>query len=103
LENTHHEPHPHRRALAGLARRRRFGAAAWAGRRAASADRRGRRSATGHIERIVVNDKFDEMRREQMLTEMRQRVRDVRQGPDGFLYVLTEEDQAALLRIEPAP
>jgi glucose/arabinose dehydrogenase len=65
--------------------------------------RQGEIPRTGHIERIVFNDKFDEMRREQILTEMRQRVRDVRQGPDGFLYVLTEEDQAALLRIEPAP
>jgi len=35
------------------------------------------------------------------LTEMRQRIRDVRQGPDGFLYVLTEEDQGALLRMSP--
>jgi glucose/arabinose dehydrogenase len=26
----------------------------------------------------------------------------VRQGPDGLLYLLTEEDDAALLRIEPA-
>jgi len=25
----------------------------------------------------------------------------VRQGPDGLLYVLTEEDAAALLKIEP--
>jgi len=25
----------------------------------------------------------------------------VRQGPDGLLYVLTEEDEAALLKIEP--
>jgi len=25
----------------------------------------------------------------------------VRQGPDGLLYVVTEEDDAALLRIEP--
>jgi glucose/arabinose dehydrogenase len=25
------------------------------------------------------------------------------QGPDGFLYVLTDEDQGALLRIEPTP
>jgi glucose/arabinose dehydrogenase len=29
------------------------------------------------------------------------RVRDVRQGPDGFLYVLTDEDNGRLLRIEP--
>jgi glucose/arabinose dehydrogenase len=27
----------------------------------------------------------------------------VRQGPDGLLYVLTDEDNGALLRIEPAP
>jgi aldose sugar dehydrogenase len=31
-----------------------------------------------------------------------QRVRDVRQGPDGFLYVLTDEDNGALIRLEPA-
>lgn len=29
------------------------------------------------------------------------RVRDVRQGPDGFLYVLTDEQNGRLLRIEP--
>jgi len=26
----------------------------------------------------------------------------VRQGPDGLLYLLTDEDNGALLRIEPA-
>ncbi|MGC1954738.1 MAG: PQQ-dependent sugar dehydrogenase [Gammaproteobacteria bacterium] len=31
-----------------------------------------------------------------------QRVRDVRQGPDGYLYVLTDEDDGALLRILPS-
>lgn len=31
-----------------------------------------------------------------------QRVRDVRQGPDGYLYVLTDEPDGALLRILPA-
>lgn len=31
-----------------------------------------------------------------------ERVRDVRQGPDGFLYVLTDEKNGRLLRIEPA-
>ncbi len=29
------------------------------------------------------------------------RVRDVVQGPDGLLYVLTDEDNGQLLRIEP--
>lgn len=31
-----------------------------------------------------------------------ERVRDVRQGPDGFLYVLTDETEGRLLRIQPA-
>jgi len=29
-------------------------------------------------------------------------VRDVRTGPDGFLYLLTDESDGALVRIEPA-
>lgn len=39
---------------------------------------------------------------EPMLTELKQRIREVRQGPDGLLYLLTDEDAGALLRIEPA-
>jgi len=44
-----------------------------------------------------------ELRRESLLTELRQRIRDVRQGPDGLLYVLTDEKDGAFLRIGPAP
>ncbi len=58
---------------------------------------------TGHLERIVFNDRTEELRREQMLGELKQRIREVRQGPDGYLYLLTDEDNGALLRIEPAP
>jgi aldose sugar dehydrogenase len=29
-------------------------------------------------------------------------VRDIRQGPDGLLYLITDEKEGALLRIEPA-
>ncbi|MEA5505046.1 PQQ-dependent sugar dehydrogenase, partial [Halotia wernerae UHCC 0503] len=29
------------------------------------------------------------------------RVRDVRQGPDGYLYLLTDEEKGKLIRIEP--
>jgi len=36
------------------------------------------------------------------LTELGQRLRDVREGPDGLLYVLTDETAGAMLRIEPA-
>jgi len=34
---------------------------------------------------------------------LNQRVRDVEQGPDGYIYLLTDEDNGQLLRIEPAP
>jgi aldose sugar dehydrogenase len=37
---------------------------------------------------------------EELLAPLHQRIRDVRQGPDGLLYVLT--DGSALLRLEPA-
>jgi glucose/arabinose dehydrogenase len=65
--------------------------------------RTGEIPGTGHLERIVFNAKWEELRRESMLTELHQRIRDVRQGPDGLLYLLTDEDDGALLRIEPAP
>ncbi|MBC8040089.1 MAG: PQQ-dependent sugar dehydrogenase [Opitutaceae bacterium] len=32
-----------------------------------------------------------------------ERVRDVRQGPDGFIYVLTDAQNGRLLRLQPAP
>jgi aldose sugar dehydrogenase len=38
---------------------------------------------------------------EQLLTELGLRIRDVRQGPDQALYVLTDEDNGQLLRIVP--
>ncbi|MEW5729023.1 MAG: PQQ-dependent sugar dehydrogenase, partial [Pseudomonadota bacterium] len=31
------------------------------------------------------------------------RVRDVRQGPDGAVYVLTDQDDGAILRLTPRP
>ncbi|MDP6653823.1 MAG: PQQ-dependent sugar dehydrogenase, partial [Gammaproteobacteria bacterium] len=51
----------------------------------------------------VFNERTEELRRESMLTELRQRIREVREGPDGLLYLLTGEDDGALLRVEPAP
>lgn len=35
--------------------------------------------------------------------QFEERIRDVRQGPDGYLYVLTDERNGRLLRIEPDP
>ena len=51
-----------------------------------------------------------EQRREWLLADLRRRIRDVKQGPDGLIYVLTAggflgsdpaRGEAALLRIEP--
>jgi glucose/arabinose dehydrogenase len=64
--------------------------------------RTGEIAGTGHLDRIVFNDKMENIRRESLLTELRQRIRDVRQGPDGYLYLLTDEDAGAILRLEPA-
>jgi glucose/arabinose dehydrogenase len=39
---------------------------------------------------------------EQLLTELGMRIRDVRNGPDGFIYLLMDEDDAPMVRLEPA-
>ena len=62
----------------------------------------GRIPGTGHLVRIVFNSRGEEVRRENLLTELRSRIRDVQQGPDGYLYVLTDEADGALLRLETA-
>jgi glucose/arabinose dehydrogenase len=36
-----------------------------------------------------------------MLTDLKQRIRDVRQGPDGLIYLLTDENHGAILKLEP--
>jgi aldose sugar dehydrogenase len=53
------------------------------------------------LQRIVFNLRGLPTRRDPLLRELGQRIRDVQQGPDGLLYLLTEEDDGALLRIEP--
>jgi glucose/arabinose dehydrogenase len=75
---------------------------AWKGNVFVGSLRTGEIPGTGHLERLVFNDKWEELRRETMLSDLRQRIRDVRQGPDGLLYLLTDEDPGAVLRIEPA-
>jgi glucose/arabinose dehydrogenase len=63
--------------------------------------REGETPRTGHLQRIQFNENWEEIRREPMLRELKQRIRDVREGPDGLLYVLTAENRGAVLRIEP--
>jgi glucose/arabinose dehydrogenase len=57
---------------------------------------------TGHFERILFNEKMEELRRESLLKDWGHRVRDLKQGPDGLIYALLDDDDGAVLRIEPA-
>ncbi len=63
--------------------------------------RQGEVPRSGHLERLDFNDKWEELHRESLLRELQNRIRDVRQGRDGLLYVLTAENDGALLKIEP--
>ena len=83
---------------------------AWRGDLFAGSLMTGRVARTGHLERIEFNRRGLEQRREWLLADLRQRIRDIEQGPDGLLYVLTGGSflgrepalgEAALLRIEP--
>jgi glucose/arabinose dehydrogenase len=74
---------------------------AWKGNLFVGSMNMGRIAGTGHLQRIVFNER-GEQRREMLLTDLKQRIRDVRQGPDGLLYLLTDETAGALLKIEPA-
>lgn len=57
---------------------------------------------TGRLDRVLFNGQWEELRRESLLLDLHQRIRDVKQGPDGLLYVATDEEKGAILRIEPA-
>ncbi len=41
------------------------------------------------------------VKEERILTELRERIRDVRQGPDGFLYVVTDGSAGRIIRLVP--
>lgn len=67
------------------------------------ATRVGQVPGTGHMVRVFYDDKGNERSREDLLEkDIGQRVRDIRMGPDGFMYVLTEEQDGALLVFKPA-
>jgi glucose/arabinose dehydrogenase len=53
------------------------------------------------LQMVVMNQRGLPTRRQSLLRELKQRIREVRQGPDGLLYLLTDEAAGALLRLEP--
>ncbi|MGI9258152.1 MAG: PQQ-dependent sugar dehydrogenase [Gammaproteobacteria bacterium] len=75
--------------------------AEWQGDLFVGAMQEGQIPGTGHLQRIELNEHGEEVARESFLRELRQRIRDVRQGPDGLLYLLTEDPNGVLLRLEP--
>ena len=75
----------------------------WQGNLFVGSIQRGRIPGTGALQRVAFTEKLWELRRETMFEDFHQRVRDVRQGPDGLIYLLTEEDDGAVIKIEPVP
>jgi aldose sugar dehydrogenase len=75
---------------------------AWTGNLMVGIVVRGRVNGATGVERVVFNDKMWETRRETFLHELKQRIRDIRQGADGFIYLLTEEVDGTVLKVEPA-
>jgi glucose/arabinose dehydrogenase len=75
----------------------------WKGDIFVGGQRTGEIPGTGHLERVLVNEKLEELRRETLLVPLRMRIRDVREGPDELLYVLVDHDHnGGVLRIEPS-
>jgi aldose sugar dehydrogenase len=54
-----------------------------------------------HLRRVVF-DGLEPIHEEVLLEELGERIRDVRTGPDGYLYILTDSDDGVLGRLEPA-
>jgi glucose/arabinose dehydrogenase len=57
----------------------------------------------GYLDRIELSAPFTGkvVRESKLLTELGERIRDVRQGPDGLLYVLTDNSNGKLVRLLP--
>jgi glucose/arabinose dehydrogenase len=75
---------------------------AWKGNLMVGSIVRGRTNGASGVERVVFNDRMWETRRETFLAELKQRIRDVRQGVDGLIYLLTEEVDGGVFKLEPA-
>ena len=73
--------------------------AKWKGDIFVGGQRTGEIPGTGRLERVLVNEKLEELRRETLLGSLQMRIRDVRQGPDELLYVLVDHENGGVLRI----
>jgi glucose/arabinose dehydrogenase len=57
---------------------------------------------TGRVDRVLLNENMEELRRETLFSELHQRMRDIKQAPDGALYILTDQEDGAILAVTPA-
>jgi glucose/arabinose dehydrogenase len=57
----------------------------------------------GYLNRIELSAPFTGtvVHEHKLLAELRERIRDVRQGPDGLIYVLTDNSNGRLIRLLP--
>ena len=53
------------------------------------------------LHRVALTPEGLPRERQSLLLALEQRIREVREGPDGLLYLLTDHDRGALLRVEP--
>ena len=58
--------------------------------------------SSAQLHRITLTPEGLPLGRQALLLSLEQRIREVREGPDGLLYLLTDHDHGALLRVEPA-
>jgi len=76
--------------------------AKWKGDAFVGGMRYGEVPGTGQLQRILFNENMEELRREPLLVDLHLRIRDVKQGPDELLYLLTDDPKdGAVLKIEP--
>lgn len=54
-----------------------------------------------HLRRLEL-DGNKVVTQEPLLQNFRERIRDVRSGPDGYIYILTDSRNGQLIRLEPA-
>ena len=54
-----------------------------------------------HLRRVHLDERGNVVAQEELLNDLKWRIRDVRAAPDGFLYVCTDEADGRVLRLEP--
>ncbi len=55
-----------------------------------------------HLRRVDLDDRGNVLGEQQLLTELKERIRDVRTSPDGYLYVTTDTSEGRVLKLEPS-